>query len=416
MKISQTNTFMYKQEYSVNVKLGNLTTEELSSLNILLGTYYSYVVENTLKTKDFIEQAVSLSDFSISTSYKETTNYEDYKKPYSVLNFYISFINDGNLDNINNILNVLSNYLDFNGVSLENEDVQNGVKLIKMYSQFSTPEKDIENEIDRALYHNNCEEYFRKGKSIKLVDKIRNGMSEEDIVNLFNESCRKINQNIIDVEVVANSDNPKNDEILEIINNKLVKNEELKNSLPYKYHYEIGKIKDEYKLTKATNNSYVFYDVEQCNSLLEHNITLAYFNEVIYTYYLEVIRLKENLIYSPKISSSIFSSYTKHEVIPENLNRILELENEFFKNVNKTFDQKAFEKVKNKLLDQVFDLYEANNVLGLLDLCNKYDAKVTSIDIDTLFTLLTNLFEKLDSSYVILENFKVIAKTKVVGE
>lgn len=398
MRIIKQDLKSYENSIKIEFKLSNKITN--LELNLVTNFFQSYVrtqiIDSLFKFDNKFELSTKLSGLSFYASDFSNRRYK------SIL-FDISFFDFEIENNINKIIEIIQNVfkeqknyklsqeLEFNfnsaKIALENISSTN-LKQIKQDWKINLNLDYDTNTLNKDYYNlfinsqNNYEEIF--SKFILAYNNILNNLGDCEIV-----ICGQ-------VQTIS-------DEVINLANNLISKEVEPRKLINFETN--LGSLNN-IKIKSDTSKSLRYLGIKNSSKKQEYLNSKLLTNR-LYKFYVEEIRGIHNLIYSPSFSAFVSPNLVyklAHEVKPNTLDKMIEVENEFFENrfFNKITTEEL-EEIKLELLNQALNLYEKSSENTMLLLIELYEQKklVENLNVESLYKKLKNCINLLN-----LENFK----------
>lgn len=416
MKNYNFNTFIAKNDINVSLKVSdNFTFEEINMLSVLWGSYCEDIICKTFDVKAPGEFNKYLSGYRFGLDAGVNVIKNDVKTCDVGLNFNINLLDIDDEVKNENFVKVSAKILE---LPLLDDSFTATFKTTQ--SAFlpwlnATEEIKTNREIAKQRYFSTTDDYYSNGISSKLYENVLNGLDSKGMFDIFNSAISKLKDNIVSLRYYTNGRSDKIGEVISLIKANFVPNPSL-NKLVQTYN--LRKPESKFIVKKTTAESIRFFSLKDTSNYKSAQITRNYIQELFRTFYLEEIRLKHNLIYSPNVSISRGFGKTTHEVKQENIEKICSLEDEFYAEVfsNKIVEKRIFDNCIKQLVqfaDMSYEQQDWNYIIYQLDAFGVSDI---SSDVDTLFDQYNDLLESLTLEDVDFDLVNYDSKSIIVGE
>lgn len=410
MEIKKYNTFLKKNEILVELQLDkSISLVDLSIFSSLFTNYAREVIYNSFGFENEVEQFVTLPNFTFRTI---ASSGRDFKKNMSIytLIFHVEVIDVDDKDVVNNVHRAIKEVLKFRKIDDTYTKVNNDIDLICNLAKSKNSYSKLNDEIiQKALF--NGVEYSVNNQSNVRDEKVIEG-GKQFVVNAFNNIAGCLKDSVVELNIEMNTINEDYEKIGEIFADQF---KEKENGEYKEISYNFGEVEAEYKLEKNTSNSIFIYELSGFEDLYSETLSKLYLDDYIRKFYLNEIRLKHNLIYSPVLRKANDYSMTNHEVKNENLDFMVKLEDEFFANISNSLDEDVLKNLGLGIKKTALTYYENHNWGSISYTLNSFGVDTKNLTVDEQYDKLVEISQNIDVSKIDVSSFNIIARTKING-
>lgn len=408
-------TFEFKNTISYSFEIGNgISYNELSAFVKFFNMYSTEIALQYFNVTTQPELIKYLNYMSITFNVNEDNLVEKDLSRKLFGTFSVNFIDSKNKKKDENAYKLLKKVLDFPTLDESFTDCMRNLDYALEFSNQKTNEQLLDEHILKNRYFKNLDNYFFNNQSFEFLKLLEDKANKEQVLTLFNNFISKIKKNVKNSYIYRNGRSDLLDKI-EVLFLDVLSESNVIGVL--KSHYDLETVEENYELSKTTAESLRFFHFDYCENYLTKRLTISYYSEMMRAFYLNEIRLKYNLIYSPSIWINGSLGQTKHEVKQENINFISELEDQFFEWINNQSEvrNEIFSTIINFWKSDALDFYEKQNWGALLSILEDCGITIESTDCEFLYSKYLDVINKLSPKDVNLEIFKYDGKTRIVG-
>lgn len=402
IRIQQNDKISYANNVIVTFELGkNVSNFDLEVFNNFFSTFVHFgIIEDMFEYENKMKQNLDISALDVNDTIFSSRRIKKLRLTFDFLDFNI----DNNFSKIEQIIKAIFDYKAgkklVNDIiySIENQRIQIRNMSKSDLTQLQTKWKVVnqsehkENIISEKFYN-------------LLVDE---NVQTSHLFKLFVDAYRNIFSNISSSSVIITGQAKKVSDVIlnEIKHIVCVEAFELQD---FDFNKNINSVEN-ITISGDTSKSIRFLGVATSNKKQEYfNIRLL--KERLYKFYLDVVRGEHNLIYSPVVKNFIEPSILinlEHQVQPTNINKMLEVENDFFENkLNLPISEKELEEFKLQINNEIYNICEHQNEDLLINLIELFE----DVTLEGQFTLeeltqrMLNNKDKINASYFTTQDF-----------
>lgn len=161
------------------------------------------------------------------------------------------------------------------------------------------------------------------------------------------------------------------------------------------------------KNTMSRSYYFISFDTTQQDFSIIKNV----WYDVIYSFYMNTIRLEHNIIYSPKLSTPVNNSMiiTENQVNHENLQLLIDCEKEFFENIYDYVSESNLIGFKNKIKTQILNIYENGNYRTLYEYALEFGLTIDiSKDVSSWYDQFIFFIDSIKYEKLNIKNIKIL--------
>lgn len=416
MKNYKMNSFLAKNELDTYISISdNLSILELKVLSLLWHTYTNDILFKTFNITSMGESVKFVSRGEMHASIQTEVNEADLKEENLFLLLTVSYLNVDKPQKSENVKKWATDVLKLPKIDDSFESIKSYAEVILSRLKNPTTEQLINFDIKKDRYFSHTDDFYLGGLVSQLFLRAKDGLTADDLIEIFNTAIGKLKDSVIDTYLYSNGNDEILNDVITLFDETFVANKEL-NALKVTKIY--NDTKEKYIVNKTTSESIRFFSFNQNQNKVSQFITFKYFKDVLSKFYLEVIRLKHNLIYSPALTFYADSAFAKHEVKKENLELICSIEDDFYNDLftKKEVSKEIFDALILQLQNDALNGYESQNWNYFILFINDLGFEVKSDNPDDIYNQYLEIINNIKIEDIDWNLINYDAKSLIVGE